>query len=399
MKVALVHELLTVRGGAERTLRVLADMFPEAPIYTLLYDESKLGEWFPRPRVIPSKIQKWTSIFGFNHHLYLSRFPDAIEEWDFDEFDLVISSSSAFVHGILTYGKTKHVCYVHSPARYLWDRTHDVLERSRGSAFGFLKRRVLERWFHELRQWDVEVSDRPQVLLAASRAVQRRIELYWRRESTVVYPPVDLSRFQSVPLGTAASRPTRGDRANYPYVIASTLAPYKRIDIAIEACNALQRPLVIAGEGPDRKRLQKIAGPTVEFLGYIPDSQMPSFLAQARVFLFPGEEDFGIAPIEAMAAGTPVIAYRGGGARETISEGKTGEFFDEPTTRSLQQTMQKFEQRSYSIEVCQGQALNFSAERMRCAVEGVVVDLMSNAPLSPLRSTRSCTIPPPCKHS
>src|SRR3989344_7386191 len=204
MKIALVHELLTRRGGAERVLRIIADMFPEAPIYTLLYDESKLGAWFPKERVHPSAIHRSLKFrllpnfqfsifnfqFRFNHHLYLSQFPSAVEAWDFSEFDLVISTSSACAHGIITNGKPKHLCYVHSPARYLWDRTHDVLERAGQGLFGGLRRRHLEKTFHRLRIWDTESAERPDMLLAASKEVQRRIELYWRRESEVLTPPI-----------------------------------------------------------------------------------------------------------------------------------------------------------------------------------------------------------------
>ena len=214
MKVALVHELLTMRGGAEKMLKILSEMFPEAPIYTLLYDEAKLGDWFARERVRPSVLQPSrssqliTRSFAFNHHFYLRKFPRAVEAWPFDgswfdyahhdkltmtreSFDLVISSSSAFTHGIITNGHPKHLCYVHSPARYLWDRTHDVLKRSSKGLLGPLRRAYLERTFHKLRVWDTEAADRPDMLLAASKEVQRRIELYWRRESEVVYPPIE----------------------------------------------------------------------------------------------------------------------------------------------------------------------------------------------------------------
>ncbi|MEK7217998.1 MAG: glycosyltransferase family 4 protein, partial [Patescibacteria group bacterium] len=198
MKVALVHELLTMKGGAEKVLRILAQMFPEAPIYTLLYDEKKLGDWFPKERITTSNIQRSAERFShspfsilhspFDHHLYLKRFPAAVESWDFSGFDLVLSSSSAFAHGIITNGRPQHLCYVHSPARYLWDRTHEVMERAGKGLLGPLKRAFLSHAFHKLRVWDAEAADRPDLLLAASRTVQRRIELYWRCESTVVHP-------------------------------------------------------------------------------------------------------------------------------------------------------------------------------------------------------------------
>ncbi len=382
MKIALVHELLTMRGGAERMLRVVADMFPDAPIYTLLYDEKKLGEWFPRERVRAARFFPYPlplTPYRYNHHLYLRRFPKAIESWPFDgvyaehgrstqgdtEYDLVLSFSSAFAHGIKTRGMTKHLCYVHTPARYLWDQTFDVLERAEQGFLGSFKRRYLERTFHKLRQWDAQTSERPDKLLAASKAVKRRIELYWRRESEVLYPPVDTEAF---PL-------YEGERGDY-YVIASTLVPYKRIELAIEVCNRLKRSLKIMGEGPHRATLEKLAGPTIAFVGYKDHRELVPLFQHARAFLFPGEEDFGIAPVEAMACGTPVIAYRGGGALETLIPGETGEFFMEATQDSLLQAMQKYEQKSYSTERCRAQAEKFSkaifTQRIRGAVESVL---------------------------
>ena len=272
-KIALVHELLTMKGGAEKVLRILANMFPDAPIYTLLYDEEKLGDWFPKHRIRTSTIQKSlqfkaysqlsiiNSQFPYNHHLYLNSFPRAVEAWDFREFDLVISSSSAFAHGIITNGAPRHISYVHSPARYLWDRTHDVVDRSSTGLLGPLKRWYLEHTFHKLRIWDSESADRPDVLLAASKAVARRIELYWRREGTVLTPPFDDEWY--TPLNNKI------DRTSEPsYVVISTLVPYKQIDLVIAACNVLKRPLTIIGDGPDYQRLKNFAGPTVQFLGY-----------------------------------------------------------------------------------------------------------------------------------
>ena len=379
MKVALVHELLTMRGGAERVLRILADLFPDAPIYTLLYDEQKLGDWFPKERVRTSTIQKTAERihfplstfhfpFAFNHHLYLRKFPSAVETWDFSEFDLVISSSSAFAHGIITNGKPKHLCYVHSPARYLWDRTHDVLERAGRGILGPLKRWHLERTFHRLRIWDAESADRPDRLIAASGEVRRRIELYWRRESQVIYPPIDDFWFQS-PI-------SQSPIAKYCF-IASTLVPYKRIDLAIMACNELKIPLKIAGEGPDRRRLERMAGPTVEFLGYQTEAQLKDLYAGAIATALPGEEDFGLVPIESMACGTPVIAFRAGGPLETIIEGKTGAFFDAPTAASLADALRAFRRETFDPTSCREQAAKFSRANFEKNMRKSIEDLMS----------------------
>lgn len=363
MKVALVHELLTMRGGAERVLRILADMFPEAPIYTLLYDEKKLGDWFMSSRVRTSSIKP---VFGYNHHLYLKKFPAAVEAWDFSGFDLVISTSSAFAHGIITNSNPKHLCYVHSPARYLWDRTHDVIGSASHGPLGWLKKWYLTRTFHPLRIWDSEAADRPDMLLAASDAVKRRIELYWRRQSHVVHPPIDDIWLDPVP----------ETPRNESYLIVSSLVRYKRIDLAIEACNALQRKLIIVGEGPDRGRLQSLAGPTVEFRDYAPHEEVRRLYASSKAVLFPGDEDFGLVPLEAMACGTPVVAFRSGGALETMIDGETGEFFNEPTWESLEQAMKKFEQKKYSKETLLAQAKKFSRAQFETGIRKAVELLM-----------------------
>lgn len=363
MKVALVHELLTMKGGAERLLRVFAEMFPDAPIYTLLYNEKKLGDWFPKERVrtpkYPTPYALLPTPFKYNHHLYLRKFPQAVESWDFSEFDLVISESSAFVHNIITNCDPKHISFINSPARYLWDRTHDVLGHAG------LSRWYLERTFHKLRTWDAECAARADLLVAASKEVQRRIELYWRRESDVIYPPIDDEWLQSA---SATS-----DRSYY--LIVSTLVPYKRNDLAVEACNTLKSPLKVVGEGSDRKHLSKIAGPTVEVLGFKSQEELKALYANAKAVLFPGDEDFGLVPLEAMSQGTPVIAYRSGGALETIKEGETGEFFDNPTAKSLAEAILRFESKEYDVDACRAQAQRFSKEnfvrQVRAAIEAL----------------------------
>ena len=376
MKVALVHELLTMKGGAENVLRIVADMFPDAPIYTLLYNESLLGDWFPASRVQTSAVQKkaeralWKP-GRFNHHLYLKDFPRAVEAWNFDTFDVVLSSSSAFAHGIITNGKPKHLCYVHSPARYLWDRTHDVQARAAKGLLGPLKRRYLSRTFHDLRIWDSEAADRPDALLAASKIVQRRIELYWRRKSDVVYPPIDDVWFEP----SHASR--RAESALQHYLIVSSLVPYKRIELAIDACTALKRPLKVAGTGPAYASLKRRAGPTIEFLGYVPRNQLRELYASARATLFPGDEDFGLVPIESMACGTPVIAFRGGGALETLTD-QTGQFFADATAESLAHAIETFEKKTFDSAVLRQQAGHFRRETFEAAINRHLQLLMTS---------------------
>ncbi len=363
MKIALVHELLTMKGGAERVLRVFAGMFPEAPIYTLLYDERKLGEWFPRERIRTSRLQPSIlraslPLLGspFNHHLYLSQFPQAVQAWDFREYDLVLSSSSAFVHGIITNGAPKHLCYVHSPARYLWDRTHEVLDRAGMGVLGPLKRAHLRRVFHRLRVWDAEAAARPDRLIAASKEVQRRIELYWRHESTVLEPPIDDRWLASTPAPVEREHPAY-------FLIVSTLARYKRIDLAIVACNRCNAHLKIIGEGPDRKRLERMAGPTVEFYGYREGDELADLYGGAQATIVPGEEDFCLVALESMACGTPVVAFGAGGVTETVEEGVTGTFFREPTPESLAEKLTSFRKEQFDAVVCKRRAAQFSRAR------------------------------------
>lgn len=360
MKIALVHELLTMRGGAERVLKILADMYPEAPIYTLLYNEKKLGDWFPKHRVhtpsIPTPYSLLPTPYKYNHHLYLRKFPSMVESWDFSDYDVVLSTSSAFVHNIITNGKPKHLSYINAPARYLWDRTFDVQERAGKGLLGPLKKKYLQRRFHKLREWDSENAGRADKLLAASEDVQRRVELYWRRDSDVVYPPIDDFWLQN------AFGNVERETPNY-FLIVSTLVQYKQIDIAINACNDLNLHLKIVGEGPDRARLECIAGPTIEFYGYRSNDELGDLYADAKALLFPGIEDFGLAPLEAMACGTPVISYRAGGPLETIFEGKTGVFFDEQTPECLADTLQSFDKNTFDPQVCKDRAAEFSRER------------------------------------
>jgi glycosyltransferase involved in cell wall biosynthesis len=350
MKVALVHELLTMRGGAEGVLRILAHMYPDAPIYTLLYDEKKLGDWFPKERVHVGI----RNPLSFNHHLYLKQFPAIVEAWDFSEFDLVISSSSAFVHGMITNGKPKHLCYVHSPARYLWDRAHDVLDRTAKGPLGFFKRLYLQSTFHTLRQWDAEVAPRADVLIAASKEVERRIQLYWDRSSDVIYPPINDHWLQErTPINNQM------EHGDY-FLIVSTLASYKRIDLAIDACNKLGVHLKIVGEGAELASLKKRAGPTIHFYGYRQGDELVDLVAGAKATIIPGEEDFGLVALESMAVGTPVIGYGKGGITETVIPGETGVFFMEETAASLMQVLQDFDPKKYSRQTCRERAKLYS---------------------------------------
>src|SRR3989338_6910525 len=303
MKVALVHDLLVKLGGGERVLKVLSDLYPNAPIYTLLYDEAKVGRVFPKSRVRVSGFHKLPKILRNQRRYLLPWMPKMIESFDFSEYDLVISSSSAYAHGIVTDLGTKHISYCHSPMRYAWDWAHPYLNEQN---VGRLKRGIIRKMLSKIRIWDYYASDRADLILANSSNVQKRIQKYWRKASTVLYPPVDVERFKVTPA-----------HGNY-FLIVSTLTPFKNIELAIHLFNKIRKQLIIIGDGADRERLKRLAGPHIDFLGFKPDDVVREYMQNCRALIFPGEEDFGITPVEAMACGKPVLAYGKGGATEIL---------------------------------------------------------------------------------
>lgn len=321
MKIALVHDQLIKLGGAERVLKVLADLYPQAPIYTLLYDERRVGHIFPRNRIRTSSFQNFPGFLKNRRRYFFSMMPRFIESFDFSGFDLVLSSSTAFSHGIITDLNTRHICYCHSPMRYAWDWTHSYLEENR--IFG-LKRYIVQKLLSNLRVWDYYASSRVDRYVANSKTVQQRIRKYYRKDSVVIYPPINLESFS-----------VSKNRENY-FLIVSTLTPYKNVELAIHLFNKIQKKLVIIGDGDDRSRISRLAGPTIDFLGFKPDEVVREYLHNCRALIFPGEEDFGLVPVEAMACGKPVLAYGKGGATESVIAGVSGEFFNEPTVESME---------------------------------------------------------------
>ncbi len=321
MKVALVHDFLVKLGGAERVLKTLTDIFPRAPIYTLFYDEARVGHVFPKSQVITSDLQNMPKFLQKRRRYLLPSMPKAIESFDLSEFDLVISSNTAMSHGIVTNTDTKHICYCHSPMRYAWDWTHQYMQEQR---VGPIKRMAIRHILKKLRIWDYYSSDRVDHYIANSENVRRRIQKYYRKDADVIYPPVDTQRFKVTP-----------NHENY-FLIVSTLTPYKNIELAVHLFNKVRKKLIIIGDGSDRKRLESMAGPHIDFLGFKPDEVVREYMQNCRAFVFPGEEDFGMTPVEAMACGKPVLAYGKGGAMETVIAGQTGEFFEELTVKSME---------------------------------------------------------------
>lgn len=342
-KVALVASWLNQYGGAERVLEVAHDLFPDAPVFTSTY-------W---PGAMPAAYRTWDIRVSFldrlpfarkNQRLLLPFYPLAFESLDLRGYDLILSITSAFAHGVRVPPSARHVCYCLTPARFLWT-FRDYVEREQ---IGRLPRLVLPLFIARLRAWDRRAADRVTQFVAISAKVRERIATFYRRDSVIIYPPVNVDRF--------SMSEARGDY----FLILSRLVPYKRIDLAVQAFNELGLPLVIAGDGRDRARLREMAKPNVRFLGRVSDETGRDLLARCRAFLFPGEEDFGITPLEANACGRPVIAFGGGGALDSIVEGVTGEFFREPTATALAYVVRKFEDRKYDPQTMRRHAEKFS---------------------------------------
>lgn len=344
MKIAIVHDFLVKLGGAERVLKVLAEMFPKAPIYTLFYDETKVGHVFPKERVICS-----SKFLKNKYRYFIHKLPRLIEEFDFEEYDLVISSSTAFSHGILTPIHTKHICYCHSPMRYAWDWANEYQDENKLKGFKSLFYAPLIKY---LREWDYLAADRPDCYIANSRNVHGRLKKYYRLDSDVIYPPVDVDKFRV------------NEKHSGFFLIVSTLTPYKKIDLAVQMFNKIGRRLVIIGDGPQRSYLESIAGDNIEFLGFKDDEVVAEYMKNCRAFIFPGEEDFGMTPVEAMACGKPVLAYGKGGCTETVVSGKTGEFFFEETVESMEDGLARllYNERFYKPHTIRRHARNFSRE-------------------------------------
>lgn len=317
MRVAIVHDYLNQYGGAERVLEALHDLYPGAPVYTSIYDPAAMPPTYRSWDIRPSWMQR---LPGWRRHFrkYFLLYPSAFESFDLSGYDLILSSSSAYAKGAIPPAGARHICYCHTPMRFAW-RTGAYVERE---GIGGLQGVVLPILLTYVRLWDVATTPRVDAFIANSREVARRISRYYGRTAAIIPPPVDLP-------------PYRPQQPGDFYLAGGRLIPYKRLDLAVRAFSALGLPLKVFGDGRDRPALEAIAGPNVEFLGYVSEERRRELFARCRAFIFPGEEDFGITPLEAMAAGQPVIAYAGGGALDTIIDGVTGRFFREQSAAAL----------------------------------------------------------------
>ena len=372
-KVALVHDFLVCQGGAEKVLLALSEMFPEAPIYTLLYDKENMRGMFADKDIRPSFLQKFPTFLKKRYRFLLPFFPVAVEAFDLRDFDVVISSSGAWSKGIVTRLNTKHIAYIHSPTRYVWDYNEQYLREIGGGRLSIFKRMVLSY----LRVWDREAADRPDVLIANSQYTHSRISKYYRRESTVVYPPVASDAKVS-----KADDAKKGDFFGFKpkeyFLIVSRLTPNKKADMAVEAFNKLGLPLIVVGEGKQKQYLEKIAKKNIKIVGWQDDATVAKLYANARAFVFPAEDDFGMTMVEAMNYGVPVIAYANGGAKEIVEEGVTGEFFKAQTPEILADGVRRFLEKDmenrYDTEVIRVSSKRFSEKVFAEKMEAVLAD-------------------------
>lgn len=345
-KVAIVHDWLNQRGGAELVLDVLHQMYPDAPIYTSIYAADVMPDAYRGWDIRTSFMQR-IPLATKHHQPFLPLYPFAFKNLDLSGFDVVISNSSGFCHSVPKRPGACHINYCLTPPRFLW-HLPQYIERER---IGGLPKRILPLLVSRLRAWDAAVT--PQCVdyfVGISRAVVDRIRACYGREADLIYPPVDTGRFQP-----------SADVRDY-FLVVSRLVPYKRVDLAVHAFNELGLPLVVVGDGRDREALQEIAKPNVKFTGRLPDQDVKDLLAHCRAFIFPGEEDFGIAPLEAQAAGRPVIAYGAGGALETVVEGLTGHFFYEPTPEALADAVRIFDGAAFDSQALRQHAARFDTE-------------------------------------
>ncbi len=351
--MALVHDFLLDVRGAERVFLELCAIWPEADIYTAVYDENGTEGRFAGRRVHSSFLQTLRPSARMFRAL-LPLYPAAIESFDLSQYDLVVSSSSAWAHAVLCDEHTVHVSYCHNPFRYAWNDRDRTLARSRNMFLRGFLRGAFRRW----RQWDWIAAQRTDRYIANSRTTQARIRAYFGRDADVVYPPVDTTRFAP------------GEVSDH-YAVVSELMPHKQIEVAIAAFNALGRPLVVVGDGPDARRLRRPAGPTIQFAGRLTDSAVADILQSARALIVTAVEEFGIAAVEAQAAGRPVIARRGGGALETVDDGVTGRFFS-GGARELAEAVASFDDAAIDPQACVSNAARFDVATFRLGIEAEV---------------------------
>jgi len=358
MKVALIHEYLTALGGAEKVLFSLLSIFPKADIFTSIYDPQVVK--FPKKTKVYISFIQNLPFAKPKRQIYLALMPKAFESFDLSGYDLVISDSHSFAKGVIAPPETLHICYCHTPTRYLWLDTEKHIQESH---YNPVLKKFIPRVIENLKSWDLKASKRPNRIIANSKIVAKRIKKIYKRNAKVIYPPVDVDQF-----GVSKKK------SDY-YLIVSRFEPYKKVDLVIRAFNENGRKLVIAGSGgTEEKRLKKIAQKNIKFIGKVNNARLRNYYQKARGFIFPQEEDFGITACEAQAAGTPVIAFKRGGALETVIEGKTGILFNHQTPKSLNSAIEKFEQKKFNPQAIKRQSQKFSQKRFEKEIKSYIMD-------------------------
>ena len=371
LKVALVHDFLDNYGGAERVLEIIGEIFPKAPIYTLLYDESKLQGKFKNREIHTSFLQKFPKFLKKRRRYLLPFMPTAPETFDLRDFDLVISSSGAWSKGIVTRLNTKHICYMHSPMRFVWDYNERYTQEIK-KKMGVFRRMFLSY----LRVWDFEAAQRPDILVANSLYTKERIAKYYRRDCEVIYPATPISKHENTEALKHESIKTlkqknkiakkqSGDEGYF--LVVSRLAAYKKVDLVVEVFNKIGLPLVVIGEGEHSGKLKKIAKDNIRILGWQDDETIEAYYKNARAFIFPAVDDFGLTVVEAMHHGIPVIVLKKGGAKEIVKEGIAGEFFDSQTIEVLADGIRRFieKENQYNKDTIKEEAQKFSKEKFK----------------------------------
>jgi glycosyltransferase involved in cell wall biosynthesis len=355
MKIAIIHDYLNQYGGAERVVEALHDVFPEAPIYTSIYLPQNMPESFRKMDIRPSFMQR-LPFLAKHFKKYLLLYPKAIESFDLAQYEIVISSSSAFAKAAIAAPMASHICYCHTPMRFVWDYQNYIGKE----ALGFLMRSILPFAIHKLKRWDVETVERVNHYIANSENIQNKIREVYQRSAVVIYPPVRTAQYYP------------SEKVEDYFLVVSRLNAYKRIDIVIEAFNQLGLPLKIVGSGPQETLLKRMAKRNVLFLGKVPEAELVELYRHCQAFIFPGAEDFGIAPVEAQAAGRPVLAYKAGGALETVVDGVTGLLFDKQSPEAIVEIVTQFKRVEWNSSSIRENALRFDEKifksRMRAFV-------------------------------
>ena len=361
MKVAIVYDRVNKWGGAERVLLALHEMFPKAPLYTSVYDPKNASWTKVFPEIKTSFLQKFS--FAKSNHEFLAPFmPFAFESFDFSDFDLVISVTSEAAKGIKTKTGTYHLCYCLTPTRYLWSGYNEYF---RDPVFRAITKPIVSI----LRKWDKKAAARPDKIIAISTEVQKRIKKYYSRDSEIIYPPVD-----KLPSSEGRQKTNHKNQTNSKYyLLVGRLVGYKKVDLAIQAFNKLNYPLVIVGTGRDEKKLKKMSNKNIYFAGKVSEKELVNYYQNAKALIMPQEEDFGIVSIEAQSYGVPVIAYKKGGASDTVISGKTGLLFDSQTVKSLMQAVEKFDKMHFSERIIKTNVQRFSKQVFRRRLQETLV--------------------------